>query len=115
MLTKSEWMTKVKENRDKLRSLLANFHPNSRADKMNRPALPITATTPEMARLNIVGTIKTEKPLELFDRAVDTNDVRTVDKLLNEAWFGVPESTSCWDVEGFSEAVALMEDLPEDE
>ena len=33
--------------------------------------------------------------------------------LLNSAWFGVPESTQCWKLEGFKEAIDLLEDPPD--
>lgn len=32
-----------------------------------------------------------------------------------DAWFGVPESTSCWSIPGFGQAVDLLDDPPEDQ
>ncbi len=54
-------------------------------------------------------------PLARFDDALACGDWETLWTLLNETWIGVPESTSCWSIRGFAEAVALLEDPPEDD
>lgn len=34
---------------------------------------------------------------------------------MSETWFGVPESTLCWQIQGFKEACDLLDDPPETE
>jgi len=46
---------------------------------------------------------------------LDAQDISKAMKLLNDAWFGVPESTDCWQIYGFKEAVDLLDDPPEEE
>ena len=53
-------------------------------------------------------------PCREFDIALAAGDIQKVTNLLNDAWFGVPESTRCWQIEGFTEAVGLLEDPPDD-
>ena len=54
------------------------------------------------------------EPVERFDAALKSGDIDALNQLLSDAWFGVPESTSCWSITGFSECVDLMDDPPED-
>lgn len=48
-------------------------------------------------------------PVTRFNAALSAGDVGAIMTVLNEAWFGVPESTSCWRIQGFAEAVGLLE------
>lgn len=108
-----EYIEKAKENKTKLRNFVAAWHPiNCRPHKMK-----ITADTAESACQHVREDIIAKSsvvPIERqFDIAVETEDASKLDGLLNQAWFGVPESTECWQIEGFREAVNLMEDPPE--
>jgi hypothetical protein len=114
MMTKDEWLAKVAINKTVLREYIDEWHPSgSRRDK--RQSLPITAPTSEMVRQRLVDVIKTKDPVKLFDAALEALDFMTIHKLLDETWFGVPESTSCWKIPGFSISVDLMDDPPEPE
>ena len=115
-MTKELWINQAKRDRERLRSLIEVYHPNSINRFPVKPG-PITAPAAEAARLGVLGAVREAShanPVETFDEALDKGDLMTVNNLLNAAWFGVPESTSCWQIRGFREAVALMEDLPEE-
>jgi hypothetical protein len=77
----------------------------------------ITAPAPEVACQNIREMIAQEEPddpLKRWDKALSDGDVGTLASLLDGAWFGVPESTECWNIPGFNEAVNLLDDPPEE-
>lgn len=129
-MTKQQWLDYAKEHQAVLISLLDNYHPVN-LDKRARitedsdgkfivpQSLPITAPNAERACQSIRNEIalKTINPAvsATFLNALEHNDINTINSLLNAAWFGVPESNSCWEIVGFREAVELMEDFPEDE
>jgi hypothetical protein len=107
-------MDKVRANEQALRSLVSNYHPSSRNRSGKR--MPITAPGAEAACETIREQIKQEEPInpvESFNKALNNNDPHTIYRLLDSAWFGVPESTQCWEIEGFSVAVDLLDDPPE--
>lgn len=111
-----KWLQKANDNREVLIDFLRIYHPHSRIVG-NSILLPITAPNAEMARQNVVNAIKAEgsqsiSPVEQFNIALKNKNWLTINSLLNSAWFGVPESTSCWGITGFTEAVELMEDTP---
>lgn len=115
-MTPQEWIDKAKADRTKLRSLVVSFHPASRV--YGREPLKVTAPNAEAACNNVRTSIRRNHdgdPGKQFDEALDGDDYAKVNTLLNAAWFGVPESTECWRLEGFKEAVDLMEDLPGDD
>lgn len=117
MITEKEWIQQVKMNKDKLRILILTYHPNrnpltARYATVNTP---ITAQGAELACASIRRTIQNKgdlAPEVRFDLALMQDDVEGIEIILNEVWFGVPESTSCWDIPGFKEAVNLLENLP---
>ena len=118
-MTQQEYLEQAKLHAPKLRSLIQNFHPST-ADGPRRSIGPITAMLAEAAcetvRLDIANKEQGKgNPTARFDQALAAGDAREIDSLLNSAWFGVPESTSCWGIEGFKEAVDLMDDPPEQE
>lgn len=122
-MTKQQWLAQVAEHRETLLSLVETYHPASHAihgGGRKPESMPITAPTAEAACENVRQVIAARErnraaPRERFEKALRDGDWIEINSLLNSAWFGVPESTACWQVEGFKEAVDLMEDLPEDE
>lgn len=133
-MTNQDWLNKVNSNAALLRSFVGNWHPSARSPRaiqresvllsdggavavdVPEASMPITAPNAEMACQNIRESIRREEPqdpLERWDKAIAAGDISTVITLLDGAWFGVPESTSCWSIPGFKEAVDLMDDLPE--
>ena len=117
-MTIEQWLNQAKHDKEKLLSLLANYHPSNRQPGRRRGIDFITAPNAEIACAQVRKLIQdTQKdlpsPIDRFNEALDSGNWQVVNRLLNDAWFGVPESTSCWSIEGFREAVALMEDPPE--
>lgn len=128
-----QWLEKVRINADDLRSLIADWHPSARHPAAIRqrsellsdggavavndcPDMPITAPNAERACQEVRQLIRKEHPndpITAFDHALAAGDVGVIMNLLNEAWFGVPESRSCWSIRGFSAAVDLLEDPPD--
>ena len=124
-MTKQEWLAKAAEHKQKLLSLVETYHPAARAARREESrqklshALPITAPGAEVACENIRQVIAARErnqaaPGERFSQALKAGNWQEIDSLLNSAWFGVPESTACWQIEGFKEAVDLIEDPPDD-
>lgn len=121
----AKYIEQAKLHADKLRSLLGNYHPRSAtfARTYRKPApLSITAPGAEAACAVVRRKIAKEEsekphPIALFNIALEVGNLEAaqeINSLLNSAWFGVPESPSCWSIPGFREAVVLMEDPPED-
>lgn len=129
----STWMQKVLDNATTLRQFVADWHPSARQPKaiqresvlltngdavaisVPEASMPITAPNAELACQTVRTKIRQEQPqnpLERWDKAVEEKNIAEIDSLLNGAWFGVPESTSCWSIPGFKEAVDLMDDPP---
>lgn len=116
VMTSNKWIEKARANAAALRNLIASYHPAA-TPIVRSTKLPITAPNAEMAcdrvRKQIQATAPSN-PIHRFDVAMDAGDIPSLLLLLDEAWFGVPESTACWGITGFREAVELMEDPPED-
>ena len=116
-MDKAEWLKQVNEHASVLRSLIIRFHPAT-ADGPRKGIGKITAPMAERAAEHIREKIAVEdsgkgSPLTRFDQALKDEDAGEIYSLLQSAWFGVPESTACWQVEGFKEAVDLMDDPPD--
>ena len=112
---KNEWLQKVIDNSETLRQLIRDYHPSMRRQSSWQP-MPITAPAAEAACDIVRAKIakeQTSDPLSRWDKAVADGDVGEIMSLLNGAWFGVPESTSCWSIPGFSIAVDLLDDPPD--
>lgn len=114
MNTVDTWLAEVDKNKDVLRQFISQFHPGM--PTFMRKTAHITAPNAEAACQNVRSQIKRNtisNPLEDFDEAIKNKDWHKINSLLNSAWFGVPETTSCWLYTGFTEAVRLMEDTPD--
>lgn len=118
-MTTADWLATARAHADNLRALIAEFHPARRTDGKALPfPMHITAPNAEAARRTIVTDIQRNHegdPVAQFTVALAAGDVARITTLLNAAWFGVPESTSCWQIPGFAEAVDLLDDPPEEE
>lgn len=114
-MTKGRWLEQVTSHRKELRQLIADYHPSTRSRGYLESKV-ITAPNAEMACENVRESIRSkekEDPLVKWDKAVSEGDIGTIMSLLSGAWFGVPESTECWSIPGFSKAVDLLDDPPE--
>lgn len=116
--TKEEWLQYARDKAPALTILLENYHPTNLANPLkNTPRFfgEITAHEAEAAcavvRENIAAE-DTGDPVYRFQQALISDDADEICSLLNSAWFGVPESTGCWGVTGFKEAVTLIEQPP---
>lgn len=124
-MTESDYLNYADAHKDKLIRLINNFHPVNRQPGRRRATVSnndkgdfITAPNAEAACGVIRKVIKDDykgNPSDDFCKALVEKNWGTIFKILNEAWFGVPESTSCWEIDGFKEAVTLLEDWPEGE
>jgi len=97
--TKSDWWNEVESNKEDLLSLVANYHPYYR----NRYSYPITAKAAEAACELFRKDIQeqtTIPPCYSFEEYIKTKNVSMVD-LLNDTWFGMPESMDVRDNPGF--------------
>lgn len=95
-----EWWYLFNLNRDKLRCLVARYHPS---DGVSKP-MPITAPTAEATCATIRKEIAAERTgdvLGQFDLFVEQRMGPQLARILNEAWFGLPESMSSREVPGF--------------
>lgn len=114
-MTTKEWIKVANDEMELLCSFIAKWHPGSKA--RNPDPMTITAPSPENFRRIMEARIEkeqTQDPVIEFREAIQAEDVGKAIGILNGAWCGVPESTSCWRIPGFPEAVDLMDDPPED-
>jgi hypothetical protein len=118
-MTKLEWLEKVERSKTKLHSLIANYHPSNLDERAPNDKIPVSITAPnaeracEVVRSAIRKESHFQNPEAQFNIALAKKDVETLGSLLSAAWFGVPESTACWQIEGFKEAVDLLDDPPD--
>jgi len=116
-MTNDEWLTLARRDAAVLRDLIREFHPVNRQPE-RRPEDRITAAAAEEACTHVRKQIRENfegDPVVQFDSALEHGDIGRLNTLLNDAWFGVPESTSSWRIPGFREAVNLMDEMPDDE
>lgn len=119
-MTSIEWLTKVDKAQIVLRDLISEYYPQTapHAHRDGKLPMPITASGAEAACARVrtliaVETADKPDPETRFNTALATGDIPEIYSLLSGAWFGVPESTSCWNITGFNEAVDLMDDMPD--
>lgn len=96
-----------------MRALINDYHPSIGLGR--ELSMPITAQGAEQA-CDVVRNLVRKKvfnnPLEEFNEAVKIGNAAKVYSFLSDTWFGVPESTSCWQLEGFRELVDLLDNPP---
>ena len=120
MPTRKEWLEYAKANKDILITFIKSWHPEQSGKEggLAVTVLPITAPRTEEVCEAVRKQIREEAkgdPVERFVGALETDNVGTIYVVLNQAWFGVPESTGCWRIEGFKQAVHLLDTVPEGE
>ena len=114
--TKSNWMAYVQRNEKKLVGIVEKYHPSNLAKNENEPML-ITAPAAEDACAVVRKQIAEEEDGDInvrFATALMTEDAVEINSILNSTWFGVPESTECWKIEGFKELVEVVENWNEE-
>lgn len=119
-----KWIEQAKRDADKLRQLIGKYHPKRKPPltKQQRDLVgeDMTAPNAELACENIRDDIRQQfdqlklpDPIQIFDQALKKGDAVIAFNILSQTWFGVPETTACWSFTGFSEAVDLLDDPPE--
>lgn len=112
LMNKQEWLQKFNESQDDLAALVARFHPGSGVTH----DMSITAVGAEAAcasvRREIVAKAEGD-PRVRFAAAVAAGDASVLCRLLNEAWFGMPESAAVREVPGFHALCDLCEGFDE--
>lgn len=110
-MTKQEWLQKARDNQDKLVNLIATYHPTN-----NGPA-PVVEANSAAVRKQIKNDLEycLESAVTKFNNAIKNNDTNMIYNILQETWFGVPESVECWQIKGFHESVILLESPWEEE
>lgn len=114
-MLKNEWMDKVDERWEQLKEVVMQYHPCA---SCNPEPMEITDPGPETACEIVRRQISSqEEPVtvERLERLKAEGNADELANLFNSTWFGVPESTGCWGIDGFSEMVELIEDPPEDQ
>ena len=100
--TKDEWWDLLGENEQYVRDIIASYHPYYQHPHFMKITAPRAEQVREQVELQVEQQSQDEgDPAERFDAAVKAKDWGTLVNLMNEAWFGVPESTSCWGIPGF--------------
>lgn len=114
------WLVRVTKVKDKLLTLIRDYHPSSVPDPNNHKRMPITApAAEEMSEAIRQETKEKEKalpsPEQRFTTALEQDNHQEIYSLLQMVWVGVPESRDCWQIDGFAEMVDLLDDPPDDD
>ena len=117
-MTQQDYIKIARLHKEKLVELVRRYHPRSpEAQTIKRVRVRPTAIKAQRMCDLIANEIKSQDikthPAQIIEDAIDAGAAKIVDALLNETWFGIPESTISWSIPGFKEAIALMEDPPE--
>ena len=113
------WMDTVEANKDTLRDLIGRYHPRNLSPPPDSEVMSPTITAPNAERAceivrEQIRRESLDHPEIQFDIALQKRDHETIASLLSSAWFGVPESTSCWSISGFGTACDLLDDPVEE-
>lgn len=101
--TKAEWWQLVDENQEDLINCVRQFHPNSKTDYHPSREFMITASNAEAACERVRACITKNQvgdPVLLAKMYILDREPHLV-HILNETWFGAPESRSVMSVPGF--------------
>jgi hypothetical protein len=130
-MQKQDWIATFKDHKNNLRNLVVRFHPSSKSQVLVADSsvevpsstletdFKITAASAEEAcevvRQKILST-KPHNPVLIFDTAAnDPIDTALLIRLLNETWFGLPESASVRKLPGFYALCDLCEGIDTEE
>lgn len=101
--TKEEWWAWCNYHKENLRWLVANYHPVYLSEGFSHEGLPITTPGAEAICDIVREAVKEETvndPLDCFDQFLEQRSGGMV-TLLNQVWFGVPESRDAHSLPGF--------------
>lgn len=129
-MLRTEWVEIFNKNKENLRKLVQTFHPSAEKvvevageevvvdPKPPEGSFPITAHSAELACAGIrqeIAANKSGDPVARFDAAAKDMATDVLVGILNETWFGMPESTSVRALLGFHALCDLCEGIDEDE
>jgi len=115
-MNSAEWFDKVKANAVALRAIVEKYHPASKVSvavgplQVEMPARAMQLSTPVTARAaqdacnvicNDIEQNFEGKPVERYDEALRLGAASVILDLLNDAWFGLPESMASRSITGF--------------
>lgn len=117
-MTDQDFLAMARSHLGHLTDLIRGYHPSSRDEWADSGGLPITAPAAEGMAISVRSAIAEKEkqmavPEERFQKAIEDGDAKTAYQLLQSAWFGVPESTSCWGIPGFKALVDMLDDPPD--
>ena len=115
-MTENDWFIQLEKDKDKIFKIVGQYHPSIVAPPINK--VDITAPNAELARRAIMHQMIREQlgnGLGKLVQALNNRDMSTCYNVMSESWFAIPESTQCWEIEGFKELVSLMENLPNED
>jgi len=130
-MQKQEWVSLFIDNQAALRRLVEKFHPSAMvavvvaggevdvlaAAAQSKDQYPITAGGAEAVCARIRSEIQeenSESPVLRFDAAASNADIDGLVDLLNDTWFGMPESTAVREEPGFQVLCELCEGVDEE-
>ena len=116
-MTSEAFLSKCAEHQGRLETYLQQWHPRSREfvfTEEHHASAPGAQFACNRACAKIQKTPAGLPPVAAFKEALEKRDVKVAYSLLNDAWFGLPETTEWRQFEGAREAVGLIEDPPDD-
>ena len=97
----TEWLALYEKNKEMIRNLVQSWHPcvNRLAHRQDR----ITAKRAESVCDIFRDEIRQDNsdPIMVLDEAVNKQDIAVAVRILNETWFGIPESHDSRSLDGF--------------
>ena len=125
-MNKEEWFQLLNDNFDNIKGLVETYHPyyldrhlqtisgnpeygTEKSEQLTYLENHITAPRAEIARQQVLKTIKIEKP-DLYSQ-----DIEYLIRILNGTYFGIPESLSAHALPGFGVLCDLCSDFPNEE
>lgn len=110
--TAEEWWRSLEEHLDDVRSLIRQFHPTYHRVKN----LPITASVAEAVCEKVREGVREnypEDPMVTFDLALTNKDGAIILQVLNQTWFGIPESRDAHSLPSFHAFCDLCSEGPD--
>lgn len=117
----NDWWAVLLKNQLVLTELIRMYHPIFRQTKEFDETIsaPAAEALCEIIRQEVVEEFHSSDPIACFDEAIESRDYAALLTLLNQTWFGLPESYSSRQLPGFdalcelcSESWVFAEDEP---
>lgn len=121
-MEKQDWIDTFNRSKNELRELVEQFHPSVKAytSALTKNTYKVTASSAEEACKVVRKLIRkreTQNPLTIFDTLAEDPALhnKELTSLLNDTWFGLPESASVRNLPGFYALCDLCEGVDEEE